>query len=60
MKIQKVLIVDNNITIVELVGSLLEHSGFEVMKAYGGMEAFELLENTDDLPDTIILDLVMP
>ncbi len=60
MKIKRVLVVDNNATIVELVGGFLEKAGYEVLKAYDGINALDLLEAEKELPDVIFLDLVMP
>jgi PAS domain S-box-containing protein len=60
MKIQKVLVVDNNTTIVELVGNLLAGEGYQVSKAYDGIGALDTLEEGESLPDAVILDLVMP
>jgi PAS domain S-box-containing protein len=60
MKVRKILVVDNNATIVELVGNLLTQAGYEVDKAYDGIGALDRLEEADVLPDAILLDLVMP
>lgn len=60
MKIRKVLVVDNNATIVELVGGFLEESGYEVLKAFDGIDALDRLEQEKVLPDVIFLDLIMP
>jgi len=60
MKVRKILVVDNNATIVELVGSLLTEEGYEVDKAYDGIGALDRLEEAEVLPDAILLDLVMP
>jgi len=58
--IRKVLVVDNNATIVELLGAHLEAAGFEVMKASDGLQALDRLVEASPLPDAIILDLIMP
>jgi PAS domain S-box-containing protein len=60
MEIRKVLVVDNNHTVVELLGGLLEKKGIEVLKAYDGIDALDRLEESAPLPDVILLDLVMP
>jgi PAS domain S-box-containing protein len=59
-KIRKVLVVDNNATIVELVSTHLSGKGYEVAKAYDGLQALDCLVLTDQLPDVILLDLIMP
>jgi len=59
-KIRKVLVVDNNATIVELVSTHLTNAGYEVAKAFDGLQALDCLVASDDLPDAILLDLIMP
>ena len=59
-KIRKVLVVDNNATIVELVSSHLADAGYEVAKAFDGLQALDRLVESDQLPDVILLDLIMP
>ncbi|NQW30961.1 MAG: response regulator transcription factor [Ignavibacteria bacterium] len=54
----KVLVVDDERDIVELISYNLRKEGFEVETAYNGLEAVEkaLLTN----PDLVILDIMMP
>jgi len=59
-KIRKVLVVDNNATIVELLSAHLAGAGYEVAKAFDGLQALDRLVETDTLPDVILLDLIMP
>jgi len=59
-KIRKVLVVDNNATIVELVSAHLAAAGYEVAKAYDGLQALDRLVESNQLPDVILLDLIMP
>jgi signal transduction histidine kinase/DNA-binding response OmpR family regulator len=59
-KIRKVLVVDNNATIVELVSTHLAAAGFDVAKAYDGLQALDRLVESEELPDAILLDLIMP
>jgi CheY-like chemotaxis protein len=44
-KIRKVLVVDNNATIVELVSAHLAANGYEVAKAYDGLQALDRWPN---------------
>jgi len=60
MKIRRILVVDNNATIVELVCTLLADDGYETERAHDGIEALDRLEGMEELPDAILLDLVMP
>ena len=59
-KIRKVLVVDNNATIIELVSTHLAEAGFQVAKACDGLQALDRLVESEQLPDVILLDLIMP
>ncbi|MEH2312197.1 MAG: response regulator [Nostoc sp.] len=54
-----VLIVDDNPTNLQVLSSFLDQSNFEVWAARSGEKALQRLEN-DDLPDLILLDVMMP
>ncbi len=54
----KILIVDDEAAIVELMVSMIENNGYEVSRAYGGREAIE--KTVNEHPDALILDLMMP
>ena len=53
-----VLVVDDEPTIVEVVGTYLERAGFEVERAMDGLEALRLAEL--HRPDLVVLDLMLP
>ncbi|MFL5872343.1 MAG: response regulator transcription factor [Solirubrobacterales bacterium] len=53
-----VLVVDDEPTIVEVVGTYLERAGFEVERAMDGLEALRLTEL--HRPDLVVLDLMLP
>ncbi len=53
-----VLIVDDDPDMVETVGMMLESKGYEVGKAYDGIEGEESIKNR--LPDVLVLDVMMP
>lgn len=55
---RKILIVDDEIKIVEVLKSYLESSGFKVYEAYSGQEALLLYDKVN--PSLIILDLMLP
>jgi len=54
----KILVVDDDPNILELVSIQLTQAGYAVMKASNGFEALELLEQ--DLPDLAVVDVMMP
>lgn len=58
MEKKKVMIVDDEESLVELVKVLLEKEGYEVITAYSGKECLEKLKRVR--PDLILLDLMMP
>jgi len=57
-QIVNIMVVDDNPEAVELIASMLEPEGFNVIRAYGGREAIEKAE--DIRLDAILLDLMMP
>ncbi len=55
---KKILVVDDEQKIVDVVKSYLEHSGYEVYTALNGNQAMAVFEKTE--PALIILDLMLP
>ena len=54
----KILVVDDEDHIVELIKFNLESNGYDVISAFNGEEAIE--KAIDEKPDLIILDLMLP
>lgn len=54
----KLLVVDDEFNILELLATSLRFAGFEVVTAGNGREAIEKAEN--EQPDLIVLDVMMP
>ncbi|MEK3936346.1 response regulator transcription factor [Sporosarcina sp. FSL W7-1349] len=54
----KILVVDDDPNILELVNIHLVQAGYSVMKAPNGEEALKLVET--DLPDLAVVDVMMP
>lgn len=54
----KILVVDDDPNILELVSINLTQAGYTVSKAHDGFEALELMDS--DLPDLAIVDVMMP
>jgi len=55
---QKILVVDDEKKIVEIIKAYLERDGYEIMVAYDGKTALELVKKSS--PDLVILDLMLP
>ena len=55
---RRVLIVDDEETVREVVGQYLELEDFQILQATTGLEALRLAEKTP--PDLVILDLTLP
>ena len=53
-----ILVVDDEIGALTLIGIMLERGGFDVLKARDAKTALEVLDGT--VPDLIILDVMMP
>lgn len=58
MSKEKILVVDDEKNIVELVRYNLEKEGYEVVCAYDGIQAVDLARQ--DKPDLMILDIMLP
>lgn len=55
---KKILVVDDEKRIVEILQAYLERDGYQVIAAYDGRSALELARSNS--PDLIILDLMLP
>lgn len=55
---RKILVVDDETSLVQLCKLILEDAGYEVRGAFSGRQALHLL--TEDVPDLILLDVMMP
>lgn len=55
---EKILIVDDDIDTLKLVGIMLQRQGYQIMAANNGKKALRMVE--EDAPDLILLDVMMP
>jgi DNA-binding response OmpR family regulator len=55
---KRILVVDDEIGALTLIGIMLDRGGFEVLKARDATQALAMLEK--DTPDLMILDVMMP
>ncbi|MGB2660841.1 MAG: response regulator [Candidatus Omnitrophota bacterium] len=56
---RKILVIDDEARIVDIIAEYLTIKGFEVLRAYGGQEGLDIIDNTPSI-DLIILDKKMP
>ncbi len=54
----KILLVDDDMDTLRLVGLMLQRQGYEVRAANSGIQALSMIQN--ELPDLILLDIMMP
>lgn len=55
---KRILVVDDEVGALTLIGIMLDRGGFEVLKAQNTDQALAILER--EHPDLIILDIMMP
>jgi|YNPNPStandDraft_1061719.scaffolds.fasta_scaffold49527_2 two-component system alkaline phosphatase synthesis response regulator PhoP/two-component system response regulator VicR len=55
---KKILAVDDDKFIVMVIRVNLEFEGYEVVEAYDGVQALEMIESEN--PDLVVLDIMMP
>jgi len=58
MDARKILIIDDDMTALDLVDYLFEDRGFDVVRRADGISALECVEQ--EVPDIILIDLMMP
>lgn len=58
MKLGKIVVVDDEPNIVEVIRLYLEHAGYESIIVYRGSEAMEAVK--DHAPDLVLLDIMLP
>ena len=54
----KILLIEDELDLADLTKMRLEKSGYEVISAYSGEEAFTFLQK--EIPNLILLDLLLP
>lgn len=55
---RKIIYIEDDPEMIDLVGLILSRRGYEVKGAHGGRQGLELVRQ--DLPDLVLLDLMMP
>jgi len=54
----KILVIDDDVKICEVIKLYLEKEGFEVVVAHNGMDGISVFKN--EMPDLVILDIMLP
>lgn len=57
---REVLVVDDAPEVRRLLARVLKHAGHRVFEAEDGLDALQKLEERGNLPDAVVLDLMMP
>jgi len=55
---EKILIVDDDLDTLRLVGLMLQHQGYRIVAASSGIQAIAITQG--DKPDMVLLDIMMP
>lgn len=55
---RKILLVDDDVDTLRLIGLMLQRQGYEVRSANSGVQAISMV--AEELPDLILLDVMMP
>ena len=55
---RKIMIIDDDVTALDIVDFLFEEKGFEVIRRADGISALECIDSID--PDIVLIDLMMP
>lgn len=57
---RKIMIVEDDSFVMDIYQTKLTQSGFDVILAVNGLEAIKKLEKEKELPDLMLLDIIMP
>jgi CheY-like chemotaxis protein len=57
---KRIMIVEDDSFVMDIYETKLSQSGFNVILAVNGLEAMKKLEKEKELPDLILLDIIMP
>lgn len=57
---KKILVIDDSPLVLAMAGDALKAAGFDVFTATNGIEANSFIFSTNNKPDLIILDIMMP
>ena len=55
-----IMVVDDSPSVRHLTSNIIKHAGWKAILAKDGLEALEILQESDELPDAILSDVEMP
>ncbi|HTB72255.1 MAG TPA: response regulator [Polyangiaceae bacterium] len=55
-----ILVAEDDIGLRDVVAEILQSSGYEVVSADDGQQAIDYLASAEEIPDAVLLDLMMP
>ena len=55
-----ILVAEDDIGLRDLVAEILQSSGYQVVSADDGQQAIDYLASAEEVPDAVLLDLMMP
>jgi DNA-binding response OmpR family regulator len=55
-----IMIIEDDVFVMDIYQTKLQKDGFDVMAAENGLVGLKKLENLKNIPDLILLDIVMP
>ena len=58
--VKKIMIVDDEPDLREMINLLIQTEGFDTITAPNGKEAFKILTEMDEKPDLVLVDMFMP
>jgi chemotaxis protein histidine kinase CheA/CheY-like chemotaxis protein len=59
-EVYEIMVVDDSFSVRRVVANLVKKAGWEPILAKNGLEALEILQRVNQLPDLVILDVEMP
>lgn len=57
---KKIMIIEDDYFVMDIYHTKLTQSGFDVISASNGLEAMKKLQEEKQIPDLILLDIIMP
>lgn len=60
MERNKILLIDDDLSQLDLIEVLFENKGYKVYQSISGTNALNKIENKEFAPDVILVDLMMP